>query len=258
MKRIPHVSFCLLLVALTAPLVRALSDAEAAAGRLTLRRYADAVVVVKATVVLKVSYGDRTMPPREDKVEVNGTMISSKGLTVTSLSQIDPAALFEAMRGQMAQQGAGMELTQSEVKDIKLRLADGAEIPARVVWKDAIHDLALLGPTGAVTDRAFTFVPLDEAPEAASLLGTYFLVSRTSEAMLRTAVVQPATIIGIIERPRRMILLSGETPGCPAFDAQGRVLGICVHYVSKSVPVGSVLVPAADVVSAANQAATAN
>ena len=38
-----------------------LPDAEAAAGRLIFRRYADAVVVVKLTMVLKITVGDR--PP---------------------------------------------------------------------------------------------------------------------------------------------------------------------------------------------------
>ena len=259
MQRLPRVSFCLLLVALAAPLVRALPDAEAAGGRLALRRYGDAVVVVKATVVLKVSYGERTMPPRENRVEINGTMIAPNGLTVTALSQIDPETLFETMRGQMVQQGAGMELAQSEVKDVKLRLSDGTEVPARVVGKDAIHDLVLVEPVGAdKAGRAFTCVPMEEAPEAMSLLGTYFLVSRTSEAMLRAAIVQPVTVIGIVERPRRMILLNSDAIGCPAFDVQGRVLGICARYTAKGVPVGPVLVPAADVVNAVNQAASAN
>jgi hypothetical protein len=255
MHRPSRVLSCLLLAALTGPLGGAMSDAEMAAGRLALRHNADAVVVVKATILLKISVGDRNLPPRENKVEVSATMISSHGLTVTSLSQIDPQATFEALRGPMAMQGTAVDLDQGEIKDVKLRLPDGTEIPARVLWKDGAHDLALVVPSGAdAGKREFAHVNLEEAPEAASLLGAYFLVSRAGEPLLRTAMVQPTTIVGIIDRPHRMILLTAEAVGCPVFDLQGRVLGVCVRHTVKGLPVGSVLAPAADIVNAANAA----
>jgi hypothetical protein len=254
MHRLTRVLSCLLVATLTAPLGRAMSDAEMAAGRLILRRNADAVIVVKATVLLKISIGDRNLPPRENKVEVSGTVISPRGLTVTSLSQIDPQAIFDSMRGPMSMQGAAVDLDQGEIKEVKLHLADGTEMPARVLWKDTVHDLALLVPAADVANREFAHVRLDEAPEAASLLGTYFLLSRTGEPMLRAAMVQPTTIVGIIERPRRLILLTTEVVGCPVFDLQGRVLGVCARYTVKGLPVGSALAPAADIVNAANAA----
>ena len=235
-----------------APDIRALSDAEAAAGRLIFRKYADAVVVVKLSMSLKITVGDRVLPPNENKVETNGTVIESTGLTLTSLSAIDPRMFFDAVRPQLAPPGVPVELGQTELKGVRLRLADGTEVPAKVVWKDAARDVALLVPesTAAAGRRTFSWVNLNEAPEAAMLLGNYYHLSRLNEAMQRIPQVRPCTITGIIERPRRLLLITTDgftdALGCPVFDAQGRVLGICLRYVVDGVVKGPVVVPAAD------------
>ena len=69
--------------------------------------------------------------------------------------------------------------------------------------------------------------------------------------MQRTPVIRPGVIVGIIERPRRLLLVSTDAYadgiGCPLFDAQGRVLGICLRYVVGNVSKGIVVVPAAEV-----------
>jgi S1-C subfamily serine protease len=240
------------------PAAPALPDAAAAAGRLILRRHADAIVTVKTVASLKLVIGGRTMPPREDKAEVNGTVISPSGLTVTSLSLIDPQVIFESMRSQMAGRGT-VELDQAEYKEIKLRLADGAEFAGQLVWKDSARDLALIAPLqNATQGRTFACVELVEAPDAAVLLGDYYVLSRAGEALQRTPMVQPTTIISILERPRRMFLVSTEAVGCPVFDVQGRVLGICVRLTAKGMPVGAVVVPAAEVLNAANLAVAAH
>ncbi|MGA2445791.1 MAG: serine protease [Opitutaceae bacterium] len=239
--------------------LEALPDAEAAAGRVIVRRYADAIVVVKATVTLKVNVGDRVMPPNENKIDVNGTMITPAGLTVTSLSAIDPRTIFETMRSQTSASVMAVELEQSDVKGLRLLLTDGKEVPAKVVWKDAARDLALLAPEGAASagGRTFTFVNLNEAPEAAVVLGNYYHLSRLGDTMQRTPIMRPSTVNGIIERPRRLLLIStdsfNDAVGCPVFDPQGRVLGICLHYMVNGLPKGTVVVPAADVAEVVSQ-----
>lgn len=252
---------CTALALATTPEIRALSDAEAVAGRSIFRKYADAVVVVKLSMILKITVGDRVMPPNETKVDINGTVIEPDGLTVTSLSAIDPRAMFDAVRSKMAPAGVPVELGQTELKGVRLQLADGTEVPAKVVWKDATRDLALLAPEGAAAagQRTFTWVNLNEAPEAAMLLGNYYHLSRLSEAMQRAPIMRPCTITGIIERPRRLLLVStdwfADTLCCPVFDAQGRVLGICLRYMVDGVAKGIVVVPAADVAEIVGQAA---
>ena len=154
-----------------------------------------------------------------------------------------------------------VDLGQSELKAVRLRLPDGTEVPAKVVWKDAAHDVALLAPedAAAAARRPFTWVNLNDAPEAAMLLGNYYHLSRLPEAMQRTPLVRPCTVTGIIERPRRLLLVStdwfGDVLGCPVFDAQGRVLGICLRYLVDGTPRGIVVVPAADIAEVVGLAA---
>jgi hypothetical protein len=250
------------LASVVSPEIRALPDAEAAAGRLVFRKYADAVVVVKLSINMKVTMGDRAMPPNEYKVDVNGTIIETSGLTVTSLSAIDARVIFDAMRAQLAPPNVPVELTQSELKGVRLRLADGTEVPAKVVWKDAVHDVALLAPedSAAAARRAFTWVNLHEAPEAAMLLGNYYHLSRLNDAMQRIPQMRPCTITSIVERPRRLLLITtdgfSDALGCPVFDAQGRVLGICLRYMADGAIKGTVVVPSADIADIVGLAAS--
>src|SRR5690606_39044642 len=81
----------LLVAAQPFPLAGA-TEAQAAAGRALVKRYADAIVSVELVVTLKLKLGDREQPPREQRIEVNGTVISPDGLTVTTLGQVDPQA----------------------------------------------------------------------------------------------------------------------------------------------------------------------
>jgi hypothetical protein len=236
------------------PRACALPDAEATAGRLILRRYADAIVSVKLTVTLKMVVNGRSMPPNESNVDVNGTVITPEGLTVASLSAVDSNLIFEALRAQMSQSVASLGLDKAEIKGMRLRLADGTEIPARIVGKDPTRDLVFIVPENppAAGGRTFTCVDLREAPDAAMVLGNYYHLMRLSEAMQRAPVVRPSTVTGIIERPRRLLLIStdmfSDGVGCPVFDSQGKVLGICLRYVVGSQAKGIVVTPAVEVV----------
>jgi Trypsin-like peptidase domain len=251
MKALTRLTLVLVTFGLARPAAWALPDAAATAGRLILRHNADAVVAVKAMVILKITMDQRYIPPQENKVDVTGTVISPTGLTVTSLSSIDPKALFDAIRAKLMG-GGGVQLSQSETKDLKLRLGDGTEVPAKLVGKDAERDLAFLAPVSPPA-RPFTYVNLADAPAAAVVLADYFELSRMPEGLLRAPVVRPCAVIGIVERPRRMFLVSTDGLGCPIFDPQGHVLGISLLFLTDGVPSGKVVIPAGDIADSASQ-----
>jgi hypothetical protein len=242
-----------ILVPVVSPRALALSDGEAATGRLIARRYGDAIVGVRGTAIMRITVGERTVPPKEDKIDVNGTMITATGLTVTSLNAIDLRTAFEAMRSQFKSGSEPVELAKTEFKGLRLRLADGTEIPAKIAWKDLSRDLVFLAPADeTVADkRLFAFVNLNDAQESASVLGNYYHVSRAGEGFQRVLLVRACTVTAIIERPLRLLMVStdlcSDVIGCPVFDPSGRVLGICLHCMDNGLPKSPVVVPAADV-----------
>ena len=229
----------------------AATPAEAAAGRDLVKRYADAIVSIELVVVVKTG-GERGSQSREVKREANGTVIASNGLTVTSLALIDPRA-GGALGGRG---GGGGDAPETEFKEVKLRLADNSEIPARVVLKDSDLDMAFIAPESeaAAGGRKFSYVNLADAAEP-TVLGTYFEVTRVPKTLQRVPIVQMSTVVGIIEKPRRYILVTEQTVGCPVFDPQGRVLGLSLVYSSGGRQISAVILPAADVAETAKQAA---
>ena len=246
-------SVAIVVLAWFAPLrTSALPEADAAMGRLVARRYSDAIVAIKGSAVVRVTVGERTMPSPEQKFDVNGTIITPVGLTITSLNAIDPRALFETTRPQMNTGGQPVTIGKTEFKTIKLRLGDGREVPVKIVWKDVDMDIALLLPEGPASEgiRGLTYVDLNEAPEAAKLLGDYFQLSKAIEALQRVVLVRSSTVIGIIERPRRRLLVNTDafpdTIGCPVFDSQGKVLGVNLRLMENGLPKGSVVLPSTE------------
>jgi hypothetical protein len=254
-----YLSILGLLVCAAAPLSRALPEADATAGRLVARRYADAVIAVKGSVFMNFTIGLQSLPPTERKFEIGATMIGASGLSVTSLSAVDPRAIFESMRAQMRTGPEPIELGKTEYKNLRFRLSNGSEIPAKILWKDAERDIVLLAPSGdAAAKRTFVFVDLNQAAISASLLGDYYQLSRNSDEFQNVLMVRPSTIIGMIERPRRLFLVSTDvfpdTLGCPVFDKEGGVLGICLRNVEKGLPKSAVLLPASDLATVIAQA----
>lgn len=242
------------------PTLRAASESDAAAGRALVKRYADAVVSVELVVTLKLKMGDREAPPREQRIEVNGTVISPSGLTVTTLGQVDPQATLELLRAGAPGGGRMPEIVGSEFKEVKLRLADGKEVPARFVLKDADLDLAFMAPEpGANGERQFPYVKLEDAA-VGEVLGNYFYVGRAAKIQQRVPLVRTTEIVGVVEKPRRFYLMTDQLTqwmGTPVLTAQGRVLGITLQHFANGQRSGLVVLPAEDIAEMAKQAAAA-
>lgn len=242
-------------VSLCVPSLHAVPEADAAAGRELVKRYADAVVSVELVVTIKVKVGGAERPPQEQRIEVNGSVISPSGLTVTSLAEVDPQTAFDAIRAQAG--GRGPELVGAEFKEVKLRLADGREMPARFVLKDADLDLAFMAPdvaADAPKPEFKSYLKLDEATDGV-LLGNYFYVARERKVLQRVPVIRTSEVAGIVEKPRRFYLMTAQAMGTPMFDVKGRLLGLSVQNFANGRSTGLVVLPAADIAEIAKQAA---
>ncbi len=225
----------------------------AEAGRALVQRYADTIVGVELVVTMKIRMGDREAPPREQRIEVNATVISPQGLAVTTLADVDPQVAFEAMRG--SQGGRGVELVGTDFKEVKLRFADGKEVPARFVLKDVDLDLAFIAPE-TPPEKDYPAVKLEEAAEGAPL-DTFYYVARAPKTLQRVPLIREVAIAGVVERPRRFYLMTEQSPGTPVFNAAGRILGITLQNFANGRRTGYVVLPAADIAEMAKQAAAA-
>jgi hypothetical protein len=252
----PHLVLAVLATAVSAPYTSAITDVEAATGRALAKQFADTVVSVEVVATVKVTVADHAQPPRENKIEANGTVLSSTGLTVTVLSAIDPHGAMEAMISARGMGGQKIEIGETEFKDVKLRLADNTEIPAVIVLKDPDLNLVFVAPLPGAKGppRTFPFVSLDKAATG-EVLANYYLVQRAGKSMQRVPLVRQTTIVGIVEKPRRMFLLSELAPGVPIFDPAGLVLGISTPYLENGRPVRDIVLTASDVAELATQAA---
>jgi len=159
---------------------------------------------------------------------------------VMSLGLIDPRASLPL------QTRASVE--EPEFKEVKLRLADNTEIPAKVVLKDEDLDLVFIAPepVPAGAARAFVCVDLVDAAKP-EVLGTYFDLTRAGKILQRVPMVRPITVVGVVAKPRQLILLSAYAPGCPVFDSTGKFLGTSVQHVVEKHAAGLVLLPAASI-----------
>jgi hypothetical protein len=193
-------------------------------------------------------------PDQENKMEALGTVIDSAGLVVASLSQIDPSRNFS---GRVVR-GVKMEAT-SALKEVKVTLADGTEIPAVVVMKDTDLDLAFLRiKMDSKEARGVTLKAVDlKDSGTGSIMDRTITITRMDEVLNRVAAVNTGEINMITKKPRVFLRAGGGMGGCPTFLMDGKLLGITTaRLVKNRNPVG-VILPASDILEIAEQAKSA-
>lgn len=193
-------------------------DEIAETGRKMIEKWRDAVIQVK--MVIEVN-------EYESKNEALATVIDPNGLAVMSLSAIDP--------GSMRASGTTPGWT-SKLKDLKMILPDGDEIPAQVVLRDPDLDLAFIKPQDPLSKPA-TFLDLQDniKPE---IMTPFIILSRLGESAGREIFVPVSRVQGIIKKPRTLYIpdMNGMMSGlaAPALAFNGKVMGIILLRVSQS------------------------
>ena len=210
----------------------------------------DALVLVEFVVSIQMKRAGQEAPPQERKVLVPGTVVDGSGLTVVSRLSSDPGL---QARQQMKRMGRGNVDITSDIKEIKLVLNDGTEVPAEVALRDEDSDIVLVRPEEK-PDAAWPVVKLD--PEAKpQALDYYTGVQRLSTETGRALVYGSGRVRGIIEKPRTYYVVGAGPRGGPIFDAQGRCFGIYLarQNASGAASGNSNVLPSADVLEIIEQ-----
>ncbi len=120
-------------------------DELAEKGREIFKQNQRAIVTVQ--LVLKSKFSMRGMggQSNESKRDVTGTVVDPSGLTILSLSGIEPGDMMQSFFGDAGDDDPKFKM-ETELGDVKILLEDGAELPAEVVLRDKDLDLAFIRP----------------------------------------------------------------------------------------------------------------
>jgi hypothetical protein len=190
-----------------------------------VRKWQDAVVNVRVVLKVRMSMAGREMNSSDESIDTVGTVIDPSGLTVLSLSALNPGAMMSKLMGSAGTGQDQLEVT-SEPTDVKIRMSDGRQVPARIVLRDEDLDLAFLRPTTA-PDKPLTSVNLADAGKP-DLLDEVVVLSRLGRVGGWTPAASLHNIGAVIEKPRTFYVLGGATggTGTPAFLPSGRIVGL--------------------------------
>jgi len=225
--------------------------------RSLLDENADCVTLVSVTMRVEVSAGGRSMPPQEQKLEAIGTIIAEDGLTVLSLSTVDPRA---KILSRLRTGGASVQVNYTEVL---LLMPDGSEVPAQILLKDNDLDLAYVLPiteeksSEGENRKAFPFVPSRQGNfQSPAVLDGVVSMSKLGRNLYRQSTLRRGWVNAVIEKPRQYYVIENTSPGTPVFDKRGTWLGVVVYKMERGQPSAIVTLPSKDILEIAEQVRT--
>lgn len=203
--------------------------------RQTLKDNQSAVVWVSAVDKIQISgKGAAMMPSEELKVETLGTIIDPSGLTVVAASMLDKTSgILGDILKQMDNRGADATKfdAKSDISNIKIRMADGQEIPAKIALTDPDLDLSFLIPekTEGKALPPFTFIKLSSQTKP-QILDEILIIGRMGKNLDRQPGMIAACIASVVTKPRPFYVPSniglGWSSGTPVFTLDAKLVGI--------------------------------
>ena len=221
--KFPGAAAAVLMCGLMATPAAAQSADDRAAARDIVAKRGDAIIRVLGTLKGRMSAGGRDNPMPDQAVQASGTVIDATGLTVVALSSIDPGNIISKNPNFAAQK---MTMT-TELVDLKLRLADGSEVPAGIVLRDSDLDLLFVKPTAA---PAAPMPAIDSASGALAPMDPVVLVQRFGEVTGWKTAAALGTVEVVVDKPRTFyqvaVVTTGNGVGAAVFDLKGQFAGL--------------------------------
>ena len=212
-----------------------------------LNTRSDCVTWVSLTMRIEVSAGGRSLPPQEQKLEALGTVIAEDGLTVLSLTTIDPKSKI------MSRLRTGSASIQVKYTEVLILKPDGTEIPAMVLLKDADLDLAFVLPTGEHSDPFPIYCTPSQKTSQTEVLDEVVSLGKLGKNLYRQSILKKGYINAVIDKPRKYLIVENSSPGTPVFNADGNWLGISAYKMERGQPSALVTLPTKDILEIAEQ-----
>ncbi len=222
------------------------------AARKTLQTYEKAVITLAAVIKIEAKGLDGL--DREQKTQCVAQIIDSNGLAVTALSNLSPQSTkIRVNRGGTPQT---VEI-DCQVQEVKYRLTDGSEVPARVVLKDPDLDVAFLAPMKPLDEQTLpkiAAIPCTESTGPIQILDDTFIIGRMPEDFNYRPILRIGRIEAVLTTPRTCYLNSSSGVGTVVFDRNGKMVGLLCRCVSgdgsesRTTRSLSLILPAAEIV----------
>jgi len=271
MSRTANIAAAAFVLAFLPSMCRA--DAIGDSARQVSIKYRDSVVNVSAVTRIEMTGLSSPMAKaQEHKIEALGTVISADGMIVLSESALNPASLI----GEINNVGDNNQTIKlhGTTSDIKVRMADGREFPARQVFTDSELHITFLVPDLKEGEEKPKFTPMELAKGSkADLSDQIFVLSRGDKSMNYEPAIMIDRISLVVRKPRVMYVPSvsaGSNLGVPVFSANAGQLGLLTAIRKNSSAGGSgnrniaaqaqamvVVVPMEDVMDLTEQAVKA-
>ncbi|MCH7959244.1 MAG: trypsin-like peptidase domain-containing protein [Candidatus Hydrogenedentes bacterium] len=245
----------------------AAADELAEAARAVVERHASAVVTLKLVIEESMSFGEFEEDESVGTLEITATIIAPDGLIVTSLSQTDPAGMFESLFEDLDDDDYSFSI-ETVITDVRVLLSDGEEIPAKIVLRDRDLDLVFLRPEKPPA-KPLPFVDLSRSASAQQF-DPLITLRRLGKVANRQCAGSFPRVQAVMKRPRRMYVLESEFGsglGQPAFSIAGDCIGITVLrslnlpmsdsmaiFSDSGFNMATVVLPASDILEIAEQA----
>ena len=231
------------------PLQACRADATAQMIRALSTKYQASSVTL--SLIVKIGSGDSES---QSEMEAGGVLLDASGLVVTTNTGIDPMAAYAQ---EAEQYGAAMT---SRVVGVKILLAGGVEIPAKVVLRDKDKNLAFVRP---LKKPGVKLTSISFANDAGAQIGDpIYLMGRQGKTASRALEMRAERVASVMDKPRRFYVLNNsnaDAVGFVAFNEKGQPLGLLTlrfpigkaRYSEGNLPV---IIPARDVLEVAKQA----
>ena len=196
---------------------------ERQAARDVASRHGDAVITVMGTLKARMSRAGRDQPAPDQAVQASATVLDAQGFTVVALSAIDPGTLL----GKNPAFAAAKVSIETELTDVKLRLADATELPAKIVLRDSDLDLMFVRPVAA---PAKPLKCVDSASPVFNVVDPVIAVQRLQELTGWGTATAVGSIEAVVDKPRRFYLIAlpmtSGALGASIFDTKGQFAGV--------------------------------
>ena len=224
------------------------------------------MVTVKLVTQQRMVAQGREVSKTEAKSDVTGTIIDPSGLVVISRLSSDPADQLSLMMGEESRNFK----METETTDVKIRLPDGEELPAKIILRDRDLDLAFVRPMEKPAEpMPAVDLSIGAKPQ---VLDRIAVLNRLGKVANWAPAILLDRVYAIVEKPRTFYVPSANAMegglGCPVFTLEGKVVGILVLRVAPSMGGGMgsmfggmsgmgllpIILPSEDILEVAEQA----